>query len=610
MMEKYDKCNVSEMIDKIAKKAFDNHFLSKGKDCIDDDSFPANISHHYLLRDFDWVYDHAELLLKNIGLYGEIQGVEEYYVLFKAITKKYDVEEDYQRILYESQEDNSWFMDKWLCFATLIIGAFCSYPLCGKLELLKKENFVEYFLRYPKLYTPTILKNMSDVMFIKFFENERIRNYYRENPMELLTLSNYFLSRIESSYFLDARFIKNFSDTIDVFDFYRCLRILSELGIVGEQPFIEEHKSFIDREVAGMNDGILPSLQEEYEKASEYIDCDTFFHYASMNETAKRILSKAGFEKMPKKEFYQHFSKYLLVGLFMSRHFETDPYNLMIDIETLYYFARSHGHGLLGYFIYEFLINFEQYSVDDILKFYEEAKNKNLKDILYDDWMREKTRMIEDINASLCELSALPEKKDENGIVYRDINDFDDCILVTNTCVDIRSKENVEKFLKDVMTGNRGVECLSFHNRHHQGIYRDEEPPDQTSVKFIMGPLDPRRVGIVYHRDAFSDGITKIEDYGIDYYKRRLYTAKELLKQTKTYSEITHLASGEPFLPIGLLVEEIITPEEERIAKELGVPLYFRSHRMGNEKYYWQQRQNEQELARHYVYTFGNRRLF
>lgn len=610
MMKKYDNDNVSETIERIAEKEIDNHFLSKGKDCIDDDNFPANIPHHPLLRDFEWVYDHAELLLKSIGLYDEMQGVEEYYVLFKALTKKYDVEEDYRKLLYKSQEDNSWFMDKWLIFATLIIGAFCSYPLCGKLELLKKEYFVEYFLRYPKLYTPTILKNMSDEMFAKFFENERLKSYYRENPMELLTLSNDFLSRIESSYFLDTRFIKNFSDTTNVFDFYRCLRMLSDIGIVGEQPFIDEHINFIDREVAGMSDGIFPSLQEEYEKASEYIDNESFFHYASMNETTKRILSKAGVEKMPKKEFYQHFSKYLLVGLFMSRYFETDPYNLMIDIETLYRFARSHGHGLHGYFIYEFLVNFEQYSTEDILKFYEEAKNKNLKDILYDDWMREKIFMIEDIDASLCNLSTLPEKTNENGVVYRDINDFDDCILVTNTCIDIRSKENVEKLLKNVMSGKRGVECLSFHNRHHQGIYRDEEPPNQTSVKFIMGPLDPRRVGIVYHKDAFSKGITEIEDYGIDYYKRRLYTAKELLKQTKTYSEITHLASGEPLMPIGLLVEEIITPEEERIAKELGVPIYFRSSRLGNEKYYWQQRQNDRELDRHYVYTFGKRRLF
>lgn len=569
-------------------------------------SFPLFISHHELLRDFDWVYKYAEFLFKNIYYYWDLHGTEEYYTLFKAITRKYDMEKDYQRFLQQDGQDKTWLRDKWEFFAIDMIDYFCSSnPSID--ELSTKPDFIDYFFRYPEIYTPSILSRAKNRRLNKIFESERIVPYYINHSDEFFS-SQLINSEIGKKIFFDTRFIRNVARTSNILDFYEHLRIISRFSC--ELPYIDEHKRFCDEEVTKIDDGILSVLFDEYSKAPDYISKQYYTNEPLNYQILRRVLKIYDIKQMPKRLFFQCLSKYYLIGFFMSRHFETDPYNLLIDIDTLYQFAKKHSNELKGFYIYEFLLFFEEYDLEDILKIYESAKKLPLKEMLYDDWQQEKTFMVDDINSSLCKLENLPLGKTCDGITYRDIDDFDSCILVTNTCIDIQSKGAVQKLLKDVLSGQRGVECLSFHDSSHKGIYRDEEEEGQTSIKFIMGPLDSKRVGIVYHRDAYSKGITEIEPYGRKAYKRKLFTAQELLNWTTSYNEITHLASGEPFLPVGVLVEETITDIEKEVADTLGVPIYFRPHRMGDQKSYYIMHRHDSNLYRHYVYAKGERRLF
>lgn len=603
--EKTSLDSISELIYSKSSEVFDPTIATEEEKQKFENGFPLYNCNQKLLSDEEWVYKYAEYLFMSDYSYRHFLGVEEYYTLFMALTRKYDIEKDYQRFLQQDSLDKSWFIYRWKIFAIDMIDFFCSNSSSD--ELSTKPDFIDYFFRYPEIYTPSILSRAKNKSIIKIFESERIIPYYINHPDEFFS-SQLIDSDIGKKIFFDTRFIKNVARTPHILDFYEHLRIISRYSC--ELSYIEEHKRFCDEEVTKISDGILSVLFDEYLKAPDYIS-EQYYKNESLNyQLQRRVFKIYDIKQIPKRLFFQCLSKYYLIGFLMSRHFETDPYNLLIDIDTLYQFAKKHSHELRGFYIYEFLLFFEDYDLEDILKIYESAKKLPLKEMLYDDWQQEKGFMIEDINASLCKLDTLPLGKTENGITYRDIDDFDSCILVTNTCIDIQSKGAVQKLLKDVLSGQRGVECLSFHDSSHKGIYRDEEEEGQTSIKFIMGPLDPKRVGIVYHQDAYSKGITEIEPYGQKSYKRKLFTAQELLNWTISYNEITHLASREPFLPVGVLVEETITDIEKEVADALSVPIYFRPHRMGDQKSYYIMHRYDSNLYRHYVYTKGERRLF
>jgi len=67
---------------------------------------------------------------------------------------------------------------------------------------------------------------------------------------------------------------------------------------------------------------------------------DDLYSFNSMEkQVVERIFKIRGVDFLPKKNVYVELSKYMIVGMYMSRNFQTDPYNLLIDIETLYEFA-------------------------------------------------------------------------------------------------------------------------------------------------------------------------------------------------------------------------------------------------------------------------------
>ena len=93
-----------------------------GLDNLSTNSF-ATIPHHPLLTDKDLVYEHVEyLFVYDMFNYQRCQGPEEYYLLFKTLIEKYNIEEDYNEFLNNSR----FFESKWRRFASLLVE-FCGH---------------------------------------------------------------------------------------------------------------------------------------------------------------------------------------------------------------------------------------------------------------------------------------------------------------------------------------------------------------------------------------------------------------------------------------------------------------------------------------------------
>ena len=127
---------------------------------------------------------------------------------------------------------------------------------------------------------------------------------------------------------------------------------------------MEEHKKYLEKQI----DGILPCLQEEFENAESIISQKTTRYAPLKKQVTHRIFEKKNTDTLSKQEFYQELSKYMIIGFFMSKHFETDSHNLYIDIEMLYQISKDYHILLKGEVVYKFLMNYERMTVFEIIE--------------------------------------------------------------------------------------------------------------------------------------------------------------------------------------------------------------------------------------------------
>lgn len=144
--------------------------------------------------------------------------------------------------------------------------------------------------------------------------------------------------------------------------------------------------------------------------------------------------------------------------------------------------------------------------------------------------------------------------------------------------------------------------CFSLQDLQNQIFY---EKNKKHTIKFIYGTLDPMRVGIVNHEDAYSQGLMKVE-YNNRCYKRRLYTLEEFMMLTNNYNEIVYSTNNQLTLPIGILCEESPTGEEIRVAEELGISIFYRT-RKNPEKI---PSSNRKQLIQRYEWRIMDMNLF
>ena len=521
-------------------------------------NLPFKKTHHPLLIDYAWLYQNIEnIFLNQQTNYQQYQGFEEYYLFFKVLTNKYSLEKDYQD--YFKNKDNIFYLDylklKWGSFISKFINFFSLAPDDVLKKLFAQEDFRGYLIKYIELFEEYIIDSSSSFirLFLEYYP------FYYNKTNTIFNLLKYPKIILPLKEYLNPTLIKDISHNIDTDKFYYNLYLLGSNYI--NIPYIEEHKKFIDKQINGIKNNILPYFQNNYEESNDYC-------YYNNNKYDDIIFKDIEDLPMPKKEYYQKLSKYYLIELVISSLFECTYYNLLVDMETL---VRS-GKEITGLSYYEFLINIENKSLDDIRDFYQKGKKINLKEMFYDDWNKQKDYLIQELNSNIIDLKTL-EIKDKDGISYYDISNIDKYLIVhTEVSVQINTIDflNILNNLKKIMMDGN-IECISLSilDQNHQETYGRN-----SNLTFIYGPLDAKRVGTIYYEDAYTEGVQEVE-FANENFIRRIYTLEDLMKETKGFNELVYAINGEAFYPIGILVKEV-TPLIYQASVILDLPIIYR----------------------------------
>ncbi len=379
----------------------------------------------------------------------------------------------------------------------------------------------------------------------------------------------------------DDTIIKRISKTYNIHEFYFFLNEVADK--IFEPFYLDEHSRFCDEEITKCEDGILPKyLERDYPDTLTLDIAKTIFSYNEF-DVIKRIFARREDESLETRQVLRELSKYIIIGMLISRNFKTDPTNLLIDITTLYKFAKEHDRKLKGEALYQVLLEYESKTPEEIIEIYNRCKDLPLQEVFYDDWKNQERAFVDELNDSIY----LPNREDEidkNGVAYIDIDDLDVPLLVHNTGIPIHDKIAKEKLVKDISSGTHplGYICMSLQDKDHTKFY---DRFNCRTIKFIYGKLNPNRVGIVSHNDAYSLSPNEISTLNPGV-ARGLYTIESLLDQTSMFNEITYSISGggsSPLYPIGVICIDTITEEEKDMAETLGVPILLR-HSVSNQK--------------------------
>lgn len=600
--------------EEVVKYDVDSAIKIKGKDERDfttieellhsNDNDPARVPNNPLLANFDYVYEHAEqIYCRNKLTYQQYQGFEQYYTLFKALITKYPLEEDYDKYL-RGDLGLTMLEFKWKIFLTNLLD-FMNHAFDERLEqFLNKQDVIEYFLKYRILFDADTMSIFGALGMSNVLQYDHIARHYVEDHRRMINLiRKHPHIVIPTKLMLDKKLIKSMARTHHLETFYYQLSFICEQ--VSESAYLEEHKKFCDEQIEGIEDGILPCYKEVYSKSKKMISLENIprCHNALEQQVIVRIFTRMNVDKLLSKYLYQEMSKYMLIGLFISRTYETDPYNLMIDIETLYEFASTHNKKLHALPVYELLTSFESKSIEQLIVFYESSKKLPLMEMLYDDWNRLKYEFIDELNMNIFNLDMVKSQTNSTGITYYDISDVECPIIVHNTSISIDNPKHIDELIERVLCGQKQVLSLSVQDQEHNCFYEEEQSKYKRTIKFVFGRLQPNKVGIIWHSDAYSQGIDRVEVENT-YYKRMHYTLDEFMDRTADFNEIVYAVNGEPFLPLGLLCEDEITDVECEVARKLSIPILYRK-----KKEIIKRVNQDKRLIKHYTYTV-DKRLF
>lgn len=582
----YEELLKYNIYDAIKKKAEEEKELFS-------DNNPAKIENNPLLSDFDYVYQHAEYLFYFcIFHYQNYQKADQYFTLFKALTTKYNLEEDYSKYI---NTDAYSLKLKWGRFCVELYS-FLYHAMQEDevlIEVINKKEVIDYFTRFSYLYdNDTLFRDSTAVACGELLKYPQFNSYYLGHPKDLIYLiKKYLFLKVPAEVMLNENVIQEISHNMNMYKFYSMLYYVGEQ--VSEYYYLEEHKKYLDFQIDHMKDGILPCFYDAYLQSDYNIAIDNLRYFAykwhfDANRISK-IFKEKGTNKLKKEDLFKVLTKEYLLDIYISRHFETYPDNLIIDIETLTKFAKENNRSLKGQIIYDFIENFEEKSIDEIIAFYNASKNINSKEILYDDWNKQVESFVRELNESILlpekikdhEVGLFNEEKEqkftEDAVKVFDITDIDAPILVHNTSVSKEDNEKIDKTLDRIKTGYKDRLCLSLQDKNHTTFYTESytEEEKNKEIKLVFGKMEENRVGIVYHEDAYSIDINDTE-FGNFSYSQRLYTVKSLLDNTIRYNEINYVISHKPFLPVALLCEDKIDNYDVTLASKMNIPIFFR----------------------------------
>lgn len=78
------------------------------------------------------------------------------------------------------------------------------------------------------------------------------------------------------------------------------------------------------------------------------------------------------------------------------------------------------------------------------------------------------------------------------------------------------------------------------------------------------------------------------------------YALEEFMSMTNDFNEIVYVIDEEPFMPIGVICEDEITPVEKRVADCLKIPILYRDKKIMEYDYC-----DNEEIEKTYIYTIN-----
>ena len=489
-----------------------------------------------------------------------------------------------------------------------------------RLVKFKWEGFVNMFTR--------VLSRTDDNVEIKLLKSGVIREY-------LSAFHKFFTYREHFRSFKDERLealleIPCYQSGMSMLHKLPFKELISKnSSLRGTLPFMITGHPCFAKEIAANLDSeeycaVLESL-ESYNYNAGKVDelhdkfCDNVMKTFDFKEQCfpfikeEDFLSEVGFHKPLSKAYRaleaenkttlnQDFSKYLITGFIFSKYFKASMHNLSIDMKSLIDYVTLPSRNIKFDFpnkeIYEKLVDYKNTDVMDLVALYELFKQKNIRDEFYDDWHKAQSEFVDELNSKTLNANNLGEYNESLttalGVSVYELKGQDYYMILRNTSAnpsreDIRSK----------LAGSRSYLSLSVHDQNHFKCYEKENKWNYNSsdLKLIFGEFDEKNIGMIYHSDIYSQGISRIE-IGSDA-TRELHSLRSLMENTKYYNEITH-AKTDALKPIAILCENEIIPEQIKAAKELGLPIVLRH----NSKYIQHESKSKQSKIKNTYIRF------
>lgn len=518
---------------------------------------------YYLLNDYQFVYDNIESIITCKTLHWEKMNFEQYYNIFKALTDKYP---------NDMYKDKNLLKDSYCELLIYIMQQIEEAPIDIQKQFVSDDYFQDFLLKYGKnvltIKNVPVLSNLNTYdfyMHLKLFQSKLLMQKYSEF-IYLLKLSHYKKE-------LTSEFLQRPD-------------ILRKLTHTCNYDLLQDFLKTIDYELD------TTAIRQEHN-----LFCDHLINYLSKsnddyleNKQIKNFFSTMKVDLPLKiKNNEQDLIKYLIVCTIVSRHFETEPYNFLMDLRTLTEYVLDEDRDIKYNFpnmnIYTKLVNPTKYSIQELIDLYHFMKDKDISAQLYDDWNLAKKEFVEELNEKIINRNNMPLKDEKlsrkYGVdIYRIDSQKSYYIIIHNTSISINDQNSIDLMIKQ--NGLFGRSCLSVQDENHLRFF--EEYTNAQPLILIFDNLDDRFLTYIYPSDAFSTSLYESEEGT----PRKIFPLKKLMKYTGFYdfNELTYytdtkyengIDAKSPLKPFAILCEDLITKDFVTAAKKMHVPIIFRS---------------------------------
>lgn len=268
---------------------------------------------------------------------------------------------------------------------------------------------------------------------------------------------------------------------------------------------------------------------------------------------------------------YEAISNYIV-----DYHFEENYYNIELDIRELMDFYDRGNIELDSKHIelYRSLLEIDSLLLEDKVKLHYELKKYNMMEMLYDDMLKARRIVNNDIKNRALNSENIKKYKDEALSNYYGVDIY--VIEDTELCAIVKSDD---KYKNEIPTGY----SYSLAGYNMTGTYK---PNQDENYVYDAGYLKTDQIMHVYPEDSYTTPAVFGCDEPASIRVNRLLISSELLKEDSDYSEILVLEKGSiptpidddiPALPILALYcqDNYITPSMVELAKKDGVGIVY-----------------------------------